>query len=303
MAPEASVIVIDNHSSDDTLATARKANPQANIIANSVNRGFACAVNQGASAAGHPDFLLLLNPDAVLLTGLDTLISSSRQYGIAAGKLVDEAGIAQTGFNLRRLPTPAALIFECLGLNRLWPSNPINRHYRYLDRSLDQAGPAEQPAGAFMMIRGDVWDQLGGMDEQFAPVWFEDVDFCQRAQQAGIKIEYVPQVVAKHAGGHSVRKMQSGERAERWYVSLLKYSRKHFRPLEFKGVCAAVMIGSLPRMLAAAIQERKLSPIPTYMHILLVAARGLVVGTVPVSKSHLLTAVKAHADAQERSTR
>ena len=52
-------------------------------------------------------------------------------------------------------------------MNRMWPSNPVNRRYRYLDRDLDQPGPVEQPAGAFLMIRRDVWERLGGIDEAF----------------------------------------------------------------------------------------------------------------------------------------
>ncbi len=94
----------------------------------------------------------------------------------------------QSGFTIRRFPTPAALIFELFGINRLWPSNPVNRHYRYLDRDLDQPGPVEQPAGAFLMTRRDVWESLHGFDESFHPVWFEDVDYCKRASGSGYQI-------------------------------------------------------------------------------------------------------------------
>ena len=54
----------------------------------------------------------------------------------------------------------------------------------------------EQPAGAFLMVRRDVWNKLRGFDEQVYPVWFEDVDFCRRAVDAGCQIAYVPSVVA-----------------------------------------------------------------------------------------------------------
>jgi GT2 family glycosyltransferase len=57
-------------------------------------------------------------------------------------------------------------------------------------------GLVEQPAGAFLMTRRDVWDQLGGFDQDFHPVWFEDVDFCRRAAEAGYRIQYVPRVRA-----------------------------------------------------------------------------------------------------------
>ncbi len=191
-------IVVDNASRDRTVERAQ-AHPGVRVIANRENRGFAAAVNQGIRAV-ESEYILLLNPDAQLLTSVDALVSASAQYGLAAGRLVDSNGRAQAGFTLRRFPTPAALIFELFGINRLWPSNPVNRHYRYLDRDLAQPGSVEQPAGAFLMTRRDVWERLGGFDEGFHPIWFEDVDYCRRAVDAGYRIEYVPAVTARHHG-------------------------------------------------------------------------------------------------------
>ncbi len=262
MAPDFSPIVVDNASQDDTVARARNAQ----VIANQENRGFAAAVNQGIASNG-ADFILLLNPDVRLLTGVDRLVEASKQYGIAAGKLVDQSGKAQAGFTIRRFPTPASLIFELFGLNRLWPSNSVNRSYRYLDRSLEEAGPVEQPAGAFLMIRHDVWKTLGGFDEGFFPIWFEDVDFCRRAANAGFRIEYVPEVEASHEGAHSIRQVSPGCRAWYWCVSLLRYAAKHFGNLGYRAVCAAVLVTSIPRMFEGIIRERSISPIAVYCKI------------------------------------
>jgi N-acetylglucosaminyl-diphospho-decaprenol L-rhamnosyltransferase len=252
-------IVVDNASTDRTLDLVRE-QPGVQIIANTENRGFAAAVNQGVRASA-ADFLLLLNPDVHLLSGVDELVGASRKYGLAAGKLVAAAGSVQRGFTIRRFPTPAALVFELLGLNRVWPSNPINRNYRYLDRDLEHAGPVEQPAGAFLMFRRDVWERLQGFDEDFFPVWFEDVDFCRRAVAAGYRIEYVPSVVARHQGGHSVAQLSEGCRALYWCDSLLKYGSKHFRSMAYRAVCLAVVFTSVPRMVAGMIRERSLSPV------------------------------------------
>jgi N-acetylglucosaminyl-diphospho-decaprenol L-rhamnosyltransferase len=271
MAPAIAPIIVDNASGDDTLAQGRTAR----VIANQTNRGFAAAVNQGI-AATDAEFILLLNPDVNLLSAVDTLVDSSKRHGMAAGKLVDAAGQAQAGFTIRRFPTPATLIFEVLGINRLWPSNPVNRRYRYLDRSLDQAGPVEQPAGAFLMIRRDVWAKTGGFDEQFAPIWFEDVDFCRRAIDSGYRIEYVPSVAASHTGAHSIRALPPGCRAWYWCVSLLRYAAKHFRGSGFRAVCAAVLFSSVPRMFAGIIRERSISPIAAYCKITYFASRCLV---------------------------
>jgi len=292
MAPNVKPVVVDNASTDQTLAVARghALRRQIQIIANPENRGFAAAVNQGI-AASDADFLLLLNPDANLLTAVDALIDASKQYGLAAGKLVDsdvgQDGIlqrvgnpplvkAQSGFTIRRLPTPTSLIFELFGINRLWPSNPVNRRYRYLDRDLDQPGPVEQPAGAFLMTRRDVWEQLHGFDETFHPVWFEDVDYCKRALNLKYRIEYVPSVQAAHVGGHSVGKITPACRAIHWCVSLTRYAAKHFHSAGYRAVCLAVVLSSIPRMVARMIQDRSLQSVATYRKIVLFAGLCLV---------------------------
>lgn len=265
MAPNVIPIVVDNASSDRTVELTRE-RAHVHVIANRENRGFAGAANQGITAC-EADFLLLLNPDANLLTRVDALVEASDRYGLAAGKLVEADGKAQAGFTVRRLPTPASLIFELFGVNRLWPSNPVNRRYRYLDGDLEQARPVEQPAGAFLMMRRDVWNTLRGFDESFYPVWFEDVDFCKRALDSGYRIEYVPSVQAFHRGGHSVNKIRSGCRALYWCVSLTRYAAKHFHSAGYRAVCLAVVLSSFPRMVARMIQDRSLQSVANYRKI------------------------------------
>lgn len=283
MAADIMPIVIDNASSDRTLECIRPEGigRDVKVIANRENRGFAAAVNQGVRSSD-ADFILLLNPDAYLLTAVDSLVDASRQYGLAAGTLVDSKGRA--GFTIRRFPAPASLIFELFGINRLWPGNPVNRRYRYLDRNLDTPGAVEQPAGAFLMIRRDVWANLGGFDESFFPIWFEDVDFCRRTVNAGYQIQYMPGVRAAHVGGHSIERVPEGCRALYWCVSLLRYAHKHFRPFEYRGVCAAVVLSSVPRMVAKVIRERNLRPVTVYSKIIRTAGRCLVSGETAQSR-------------------
>jgi N-acetylglucosaminyl-diphospho-decaprenol L-rhamnosyltransferase len=268
MAPGTTAIVIDNHSVE-----LPKLNVE--VIANADNRGFAAAVNQGFRATSS-EFVLVLNPDVRVKTPLDDLIAACRQHGIAAGLLTDDAGRPQAGFTVRRLPTAAALAFEVLGLNRLWPSNPVNRQYRCLDLDLSRGGPVEQPAGAFLMIRRDVWRTLNGFDEGFHPVWFEDVDFCKRARDVGVQIEFVPSVRAAHTGGHSVNRVPEPCRIRFWYASLLRYAAKHFKGAPFRLVCLAAALGSAPRMIAGIIKQRSLAPIGIYVGVIGFALRATV---------------------------
>jgi hypothetical protein len=274
MAPNVTPVVVDNASSDRTVDLVRE-RAHVRLIANPENRGFAAAVNQGVAAC-EAEFPLLLNPDANLLTTVDALVEASERYGLAAGKLVGVNKKTQAGFTIRRLPTPSSLILELFGINRLWPSNPVNRRYRYQDRDLDQPGPVEQPAGAFLMTRRDVWKALDGFDESFHPVWFEDVDYCKRALDAGYRIEYVPSVQAAHLGGHSVNEVPQGCRALYWCVSLTRYAAKHFHSAGYRAVCLAVVLSSFPRMVARMIQDRSLQSVATYRKIVRFAGLCLV---------------------------
>ena len=105
----AEIVVVDNASADHTCQEVAKRGVR--LIRNRENRGFAAAVNQGIAALD-ASFILLLNPDARLETPIEALVECCRLPGIAGagGKLVDELGHPQTGFSVRRLPSPAALI-------------------------------------------------------------------------------------------------------------------------------------------------------------------------------------------------
>jgi len=274
----APVIVVDNASKDNTAELVGRRS-SVKLIANASNRGFAAAVNQGVDALD-TDNILLLNPDVELETSLDPLAAACDRpsVGVASGKLVDSLGRVQAGFTVRRFPTPTTLAFEALGINRVFPCNTVNRRYRCLDLDLSKSAEVEQPPGAFLMFRREVWQRLGGFDTQFRPVWFEDVDFLKRAWLAGIKIQYVPEVIARHGGGHSIASMGWGCREVCWYVSLLRYASKHFRPYAFRGVSAAVVLGSMLRAVIEAIHRRSFRPLQVYAKVAQLAWRSLISG-------------------------
>jgi GT2 family glycosyltransferase len=279
LAPDMAATVVDNASTDRTVELVRQRSG-VKLVANRDNRGFSGAANQGfALASGDP--ILLLNPDVRLRTSVTSLIDACREHGLAAGQLTGADGRAQAGFSIRRFPTPLTLALELLGINRLWPGNPVNRRYRYLDRDLNLEGPVEQPAGAFLMTRRDVWERLGGLDEDFHPIWFEDVDFCWRAMDAGYRIQYVPQVQADHSGGHSIRKLPAARKEVYWYDSLLRYGAKHFRPWPYRGICLVAVLSTVPRTIAGIFREQNLNPVVSCVQIMRLAVKRLVSGVRP----------------------
>jgi GT2 family glycosyltransferase len=278
VASGADIVVVDNASHDGTIAEVARRGVR--FIPNPDNRGFAGAVNQGFAELMNP-YVLLLNPDAVIETSLEPLRQACDLPASAGagGRLVDAKGEAQAGFMVRRLPTPTALILEALLLNRIWPGNPVNRHYRCLDWDGSSRSIVEQPAGAFLMVRRAVWQELGGLDESFCPLWFEDVDFCRRIRDRGLSLYYVPEAVAKHTGGHSITTLPLEIRLNYWYRGLLRYSAKHFRPSAFRAVCLAVVTGSFLRGVAESALQRSVKPMAAYGSVASLAGRGLFSGS------------------------
>ncbi|SRR5713226_2055569 len=276
----AELVVVDNASGDGTVAEIERRGVR--LIANRENRGFAAAVNQGFAVL-NCTYVLLLNPDSVLLTSLEPLREACDLPGSAGagGRLLDAGGHSQIGFMVRQLPSATDLVLEVLLLNRIWPNNPVNRRYRLLGQDYTKRFPVEQPAGAFLMVRRAVWQDLGGFDEAFYPVWFEDVDFCRRIQQQGLYLYYVPEAVAKHIGGHSIAHLAVQMRRVYWYRSLLRYSAKHFRPRAFRAVCAAVLLGSILRSVAESALSWSFKPIATYGMVARLASRSMLFGFRP----------------------
>jgi len=237
IATGAEVVVVDNASTDGTKTEIARRGVR--LIANPSNRGFAAAVNQGFLAL-NSTYILLLNPDAVIQSGLESLRRACDlpRAGAAGGRLLG------------------------------------------LDGDLDCSAPCavQQPAGAFFMVRRDVWQELGGFDEGFFPLWFEDVDFCRRMLDRGYVAHYVPQAVSKHTGGHSIARIAVEMRQFYWYRSLLRYSARHFNPFSFRVVCLAVLTGALLRMLAETIWTGSLKPLVVYGKVVRLAGRCSVFG-------------------------
>jgi len=279
------IAVVDNCSSDGTIAEASRRGVR--VVANPTNRGFAAAANQGFTLLNSP-FVLLLNPDAVLERGLEALREACSEPGAAGagGCLVDDRGQPQVGFMVRQLPTAATLALEVLLLNRIWPNNPVNRRYRGLRLDYAARIPVEQPAGAFLMLRREVWEELGGFDESFWPLWFEDVDFCRRAADRGYRFYFEPRAVAKHTGGHSISGLTVEKRRVYWYRSLLSYSAKHFSPTTFRLVCLAVVTGSLLRSLGESVRYRSFRSLAAYGKVVRYASRCFFLGWGGAERFH-----------------
>lgn len=248
------VIVYDNHSHDPTLATIGRllsevgssgAGPQHRIIESPRNDGFAGAMNRSASQATGR-FLFLLNPDCRLAPGsiheLCRFLDAHPEVAAAAPLLTHENGDDQREFQLRRLPTLRSMVLEVL-------FHRSSGRYASLDLSGPQ--PVEQPAAAALLIRRTIFDEVGGLDEQFSPAWFEDVDLCQRLARAGQRMFVVPAATAKHFGGASLEHLPFASFIDLWYRNMWRYGRKWLTPGQAEALRWAIICGMLLRSVAA----------------------------------------------------
>jgi GT2 family glycosyltransferase len=252
---EYEVVVHDNASSDATLAHLG----DAKIIRSNVNAGFAAGTNR-ALAASRGRYVFLLNPDCELapraLTSLFHFLETNPQIAAAAPLLIDEGGGTQREFQLRRLPTLGTLVAEVLMLDKLFPRNPATSRYRYRDLDLTEPRRIEQPAGAALLLRRDVVEEIGPLDEQFAPAWFEDVDYCRRLDERKKQVWVVPAAQVRHFGGASLEHMDFERFVDIWYRNMWRYARKWLSPSQSEALRWAIIAGMLLRCAAGLVGLR-----------------------------------------------
>lgn len=242
------VLVYDNASSD---ATVSAIGSDVEIIRGTSNDGFAAGVNRVATrAAGR--YFFLLNPDCELapraLEILVEFLDANPAIAAAAPLLSDDAGDSQREFQLRRLPTLATLVSEVFGIDKLFPDNRMTARYRYRELELTHPQPVEQPAAAALLLRREVFAEVGPLDERFAPAWFEDVDYCRRLAAAGHTIFVVPAARARHFGGASLEHVPFAEFIALWYRNMWFYARKWLTPGQAEALRWAIIVGMLLRI-------------------------------------------------------
>ena len=200
------VIVVDNASRDGSADLVAQDFPDARLIRNRSNIGFAAAADLGADAAAG-DVIVFLNPDCELsddaFSAAANHLRQNPDVGALGVKLLDSDGRLQ--LSARRFPRLDTALFNRYSLpTRLFPRNPFSR--RYLMTDWDHAGlqPVDWVSGACLMTTRAVLDRVGSFDEAF--FWgFEDVDFCQRLQREGLHVVYYPEASVRHSIGASAR--------------------------------------------------------------------------------------------------
>lgn len=249
------VVVHDNASTDETLQHLG----QASVLRSGTNAGFAAGTNR-AFAASRGRYVFLLNPDCELapraLTRLFEFLEAHPDIAAAVPLLIDHSGDSQREFQLRRLPTLGTLAAEVLLLDKLFPWNPATASYRYRDLDLTEPRKIEQPAAAALLLRREAVEEVGPLDEQFAPAWFEDVDYCRRLAAQKKEMWVVPGAEVVHFGGASLEHIHFAGFVDIWYRNMWRYARKWLRPAQAETLRWTIVAGMLLRVLAGIVGLR-----------------------------------------------
>ena len=196
---DSEVFVVDNASSKFDAAAVADAVPDVMVLRNNANVGFARAANRALRQA-RGRYVLLLNPDTVLEP--DTLrlmlgyMDARPDVGCATARLVLEDGRLDVACR-RSFPTPKRALFRLTLLSRLFPRSRTFAQYNltYLDEH--EEAEIDAPCGAFMMVRAEVRDAVGLLDESYF-MYGEDLDWAFRIKQAGWRVMYTPITTVVH---------------------------------------------------------------------------------------------------------
>jgi len=216
----AEIIVVDNASQDGSVEMVKKEFPAVKLIVNQKNLGFAKANNQ-ALRQSQGDYFLLLNPDTQVKAGaIDKLLdfaSSHPESGIIGPTLLNSNGSIQ----------PSVYHFPSLwrAIKEYWLGQ--KDAYEKYAITTSEAVVVDAVVGAVMLIPKKVVDKIGLLNEQFF-MYFEDLDYCRRVNQAGLKVYYLPKAEVVHHHGQSTVKVGSLayhylSESSKIYNGLLKY--------------------------------------------------------------------------------
>ena len=224
----AEVLVIDNASTDGSLEYLQPLFPQVQFIALQDNLGFAKANNHAAKLA-KGQHLLFLNPDTLLaedsVQKMLALMEAKPQAGALGVRMLDGAGQFLPE-SKRAFPELIPAFFKLTGFARLFPRSAFFNAYALGHLNENQNHPVDVLAGACMLVRRDLFQQLNGFDEQFF-MYGEDIDLSYRIKQAGYQNWYCADTSIIHFKGESTRKGSSNY-VQLFYKAMQQFVRKHY---------------------------------------------------------------------------
>jgi GT2 family glycosyltransferase len=223
-------IVVDNASTDGSREMLAIEFPQVKAVCNDINRGFAAANNQGIRLA-QGRYILLLNSDTIILDwAVEKVLGYMIEHpeaSIVGCKLLNREGTLQP--SCRSFPSLWYLFSEASFLYLLFKRTQIFGEYHMSNFDHDSARRVDFVMGAFMMIKREVFERAGLLDETYF-MYTEETDFCYRAAQQGFQVHFTPSAQIVHYGGGSTETRQSY--FDQIHLTQILFIRKHFRGIK-----------------------------------------------------------------------
>ena len=231
---DAEIFVVDNNSVDGSCSMVRELFPEVHLIENKENSGFSKANNQALKMA-KGEYCLLLNPDTILEEdSLHKILKFADEHPDGGGfgvKMIDGKGHFLPE-SKRALPTPLVAFYKIFGLSSLFPHSKRFGRYHLGHLNSEENHDVEVLAGAFMLIRRSVLDQIGFLDEDFF-MYGEDIDLSYRITMAGYRNYYFAGTTLIHYKGESTKK-GSVNYVLVFYKAMIIFAKKHFSHKKFK---------------------------------------------------------------------
>jgi N-acetylglucosaminyl-diphospho-decaprenol L-rhamnosyltransferase len=220
------LIVVDNASEDGSADMVAERFPEAHLVRNPRNDGYAIGNNLGAALA-RGEHLLLLNSDTEVAPGvlpaLVAFLDSHPGHGACAPRLVHPDGTPQR--SCKTFPTLRTAVFFDTIFDRWFPGNRVLPWYFMKSFDHLSSRDVDQPPGAAFLVRRALWEELGGFDPELW-LFFNDVDLCRRLHERGHRIAYVAEVAILHHEGQSTSQFPA--MGAIWHRNRLSYYRKTF---------------------------------------------------------------------------
>lgn len=269
---QAEIIVVDNHSSDQSATMVTEEFPQVVVIENDLNVGFGRANNQ-ALAIAKGKFTLFLNPDTIVPEDcfqncLDFINSTEKVCSLGI-KMIDGSG-AFLPESKRSFPSPEVAFYKLFGLSKLFPKHEQFGKYHLGFLSKNENHVVEVISGAFLLVETAKLKQKGGFDEDFF-MYGEDIDLSHRLLDNGCKNWYFAESTILHYKGESTRK-GSLNYVKNFYEAMIIFARKHLESSQAKLFTwimkLAILVRGLITLVASFIKRMGLQIIDTVFILL-----------------------------------
>lgn len=223
----AQVIVVDNGSQDGSAEMVRSRFPEAELVSNNLNWGFARANNQ-AFARARGRYFLFLNPDTIVRPrALSKMVEFLDAHQEAAGvtcKLLNPDGTFQRYY--KRLPTWMIVLATFTVFKNLDPDNRRSRAFYMRDDAFDSVREVEQPPATCLMLRRSLLSGQTVLDERF-PILFNDIDLCRSLKERGLRLYFLPSAEVVHYGSAGGVGQMKDDAIIDYLICLVRYYRKY----------------------------------------------------------------------------